>query len=709
MQRQIVIAPPGWLREAPAEWLRAWMAAESGRFALWLPVLMAAGVVLYFSLSAEPPVLLGAACFCGLSAYAWLAGPRFGPRACLTAAAAVALGLASAQFATFRAAPLIEVPTHATIVTGVVRAVEQLPEGRRITIEQPRLDNGPVLPRAVRVRLRASDEMTLGTGDRLRMRAMLMRPAPPAWPGAWDLQRDAFFAGLGAFGYALGPAELVSSAEPSGPARWLQALREHIASRLTAGLPGSEGAIASTLLTGDAAPIPEADRAAFRDSGLAHLLAIAGLHIAIVMGLAFGTVRLGLALSEHAALHWPVKQIAALVAIAAGGGYTLLTGAHVPIIRSFAMTCLVTLGVLAGRRAISLRSLAIAMAALVLMAPNDVMGVSFQMSFSAVLALIAGYAALRPWLARLQGGGWRWLAAHVVALALTSALAGTASAPYGAYHFGHIQLYYVLANVVAVPLTVMLVMPAAMAALLLMLLHLEALALAPMGWGIDAVLWVGRTVSAFPAAVVAVPHMPAWGLGVLSVGIAWVGLWRTRLRLLGWVAIALGVASPTLDRPADILVSADARLIGVRTGEGVLVQKSSGASRFTLDSWLQYWAVTEAGPLATNDAITCDNAGCVVRGRGATARVVRDQGTCDADILISAEPIRPHCTPTVLRVDRFSVWREGAYAIWLDENGPRVLSDRAFRGDRPWVLPLPTRSAASPGLAPAKNEELPPE
>jgi competence protein ComEC len=710
MQRVIVSAAGSQGLAGLAQPVRDWAAAEAGRFALWLPVLMSAGVVAYFSLPAEPPVWLGAACFAAFSACGWLAGPRPWLRGPCVAAAALALGFAACQFATWRAPPLAEVPSRATIVTGTVSAVEQLPGGRRITLDRPVLDGNPVLPRAVRLRLRAGDEIPVAAGDTLRVRALLMRPAPPAWPGAWDLQRDAFYARVGAFGYALNPAERVAETAPSGPAHGLQLLRERIVARIAAVLPGTQGAIAATLLTGGTASIPEADRAAFRDSGLAHLLAIAGLHIAIVMGLAFGTVRLGLALSEYAALHWPVKQIAALAAIAAGGAYMMLTGAHVPIIRSFAMACLVTLGVLSGRKAVSLRGLALAMATLVLMAPNEVMGVSFQMSFSAVLALIAGYAALRPWLTRLNGaGGWRRLRGHVVALALTSALAGTASAPYGAYHFGHIQLYYVFANMAAVPLTSLFVMPAAMAALLLMPVHLEALALVPMGWGIEAVLWVGRIVSAWPAAVLATPHMPPWGLAVLSVGIAWTGLWRTRLRHLGWAAIVLGAASPAFDRPPDILVSADARLIGVRDAGRVFIRRSSGASAFTRDSWLQLWAVREATALgeATKN-IACDEAGCLVHGRGTDARVISGEGACDAAVLVTTEPLRLHC-PGAAVVDRFSVWRQGAHAIWLDPGGPVLMSDRQFRGARPWVLPLPTRTTTPPGLKPAQTEELAPE
>jgi competence protein ComEC len=190
---------------------------------------------------------------------------------------------------------------------------------------------------------------------------------------------------------------------------------------------------------------------------------------------------------------------------------------HVPIMRSFAMASLMVLGLVLGRRAISIRGLALAAIALLLLAPDEVEGVSFQISFAAVLALIAGYEALRPALARLHGHGgfFRRFLGTLAALALTSLLAGTASLPFGAYHFGRIQLYYGVANMAAVPLTAMWVMPWGPAALALMPFGLEHLALVPMGWGIDGLLWIGRTVSSWPAATVGVPHAPGWGPAVL--------------------------------------------------------------------------------------------------------------------------------------------------------------------------------------------------
>lgn len=672
---------------------------------------MGAGVLGYFTLRFEPPLWVGAA-----AAIAALAGAiRF--RGACTPILACALGFASAQCATARAPPLeAGLPTHAVIVTGVVRAVEALPAGRRITVESAQLDGAAeTMRRNVRLRLRKTDPGLVTTGDTVRLRAILRSPAPPSYPGGWDLQRDAYYAGLGASGYALGPVERLTEAIPSGPARFTQWLRETIERRITAVIPGAAGAVCVTLLTGGQSSIPEAEHQAFRDSGLAHLLAVAGLHIGIVMGFALGLARLGLACSERASLFWPTKTLAAVAALTVGGLYMVLTGMHVPIVRSFSMACLFTLGVVTGRRVISLRGLGLAGVVLMLIEPQEVPGVSFQMSFSAVLALISGYEALRPWLRQLHGKSWqRRLASHIVALALTSALAGTASAPYGAYHFGHIQAYFVIANMVAVPLTAIWVMPAGLIALVLMPFGLEWLVLIPMGWGAQAIVWVATTTSSWPAATASVPHMPAWGLAVFSVGLAWLGIWRTRLRLLGLLPMLFGILSPAFERPPDVLISADARLIGVRTPAGVFLQQNQGGSAFVRDAWLQLWMAPSAKPMppsgpASDGAISCVKDACLLRPQpDAQAALLvrgpsRPDGCAAASAIVSAEPARGLCPrPSPKLVDRFTVWRDGSAAIWLTPDGAVVVTDRMERGDRPWVPPPPQPKARPvPTLPPA--------
>jgi competence protein ComEC len=677
---------------------------QRGRYALWLPVCMGSGTLLYFALQSEPPAWAGAAALVPAAAAAGCAWRWQIPRGLLLTLAAAALGFAAAQVATLRALPVDTLPGRAVWLTGTVLGVETLPVGSRVTLGDVRLDGAAdPLARSLRIRLRDGDAGANGgpsAGDVLRLRALLRPPLPPAYPGGWDLQRDAFFSGLGGYGFALGMSQRVATGEPTGFARRVQALRDAIARRIEAVLPIDQAGIAATLLTGNGSTIPPADHEAFRDSGLAHLLAVAGLHIGIVMGLILALVRTLLALSERASLFWPARQIAAIAALGAGGFYMLLTGMHVPILRSFSMACLFTLAVLAGRRAVSVRGLALAAAVLILTEPAQITGVSFQMSFSAVLALIAGYEALRPHLHRLYGSGTlsRRFVLHLVGLALTSLLAGTASAPYGAYHFGRVQLYFIPSNMIAVPLTAFWVMPAGLIALALMPLHLEALPLIPMGWGIEAILWVARTTSALPAAVLPFPPIPDWGMIVLSLGIAWLGLWRGRVRLAGVAAIAAGALSPLAYHAPDLLVSADAKLIGFRAAGRLYVEEALGAAAFTLDAWTQYLALSavampEAGR-SGDGAVICARNACRLRPGPATPTAVLARGTLTqadcgaASVLVAAEPARRRC-PGLLLVDRFTVWRQGATAVWLDPAGVRVLTDRQVRGDRPWVPPPP--------------------
>lgn len=696
-------------RWTPVPAFVAWVEAERGRFAPWMAVAMVAGAVGYFVPRAEPSVWAAPGAV-ALAAAAATLGWRHGvPRFLALLGLAAALGFGSAQWAAWRVPPMEPLPPRAVVLTASVRGVDVLADGRRMVLEDVRLAPGqPPLRRLVRVRMKRGDPGDPVAGDRVEVRTVLRAPSAPAYPGAWDLQRDAWFGGIGAGGVALN--NVVIAAGQQAPAGWaarVQGVRDTVARRALAALPGTPGAVAATLLMGNTRAIPQADREAFRDSGLAHLLAVAGLHIGIVMGLFMFTTRLALAAWPHAALHWPTRAIAAGAALLAGAAYLVLTGGHVPIIRSFAMACLVTLGILVGRRALSFRGLALGAAALVLIAPSEVVGVSFQMSFAAVLALIAGYEALRPALRTLHGPGWRRVAGHVTALVLTSLLAGTASAPYGAYHFGHVQLYFIAANVVAVPLTAFWVLPLGIGALFLMPLGLERLAFVPMGWGLEAIVWIARGVASWPAATLPTPPMPPWGLAVLSLGIAWLCLWRTRLRLAGVALILAGLLSPLLSPAPDLLVSNDARLIALRTPEGYAVQSRSGASRFVRDAWQDHLA---SGPLrAMADATPgCDASSC----RSGNVLVMRGsahQADCaGVALLVSSEPARGICAAAAL-LDRFTVWRDGAHAVWLRAGAPLVLSDREARGARPWVPPPPTPRREVPDLPMAPTEALPAE
>jgi competence protein ComEC len=281
----------------------------------------------------------------------------------------------------------------------------------------------------------------------------------------------------------------------------------------------------------------------------------------------------------------------------------------------------------------------------------------------------------------------------------TSILAGLATMPFALHHFGRVQLYGVVANAVAVPVTSLLVMPAALAAVLLMPFGLEGLALAPMGWGVEAILGVARLVAAWPGASLAVQPIPAWGLGICAMGLLWLCLWRTGWRLAGVPLLAIGLLSGMADRPPDLLVSGDGRLIALRAGDGLFLQRQSGAPSFVREVWhrMHGEGSIEALPrdgMAAHGALRCWAGACALRPDPAGAEAVLLRGEApeaacaSAAVVVSAEPVRGACLAQV--VDRFAVWRDGPHAIWLERDGARVVSDRAWRGDRPWVPPVPS-------------------
>jgi competence protein ComEC len=688
------------------------LGAQYGRYGPWLAVALGAGILWYFGLDREPgaqPLWLAMpVCLLAVWAARWraLAGWALG------LLAAFLLGAGIACWHAARQPEPLALPFGAVVATGVVAVVEPLPEGLRVTLEAARLDGAAALARPVRLRLRRDDTARPEAGDLMTVRALLREPGAPVVPGGYDFQRSAYFSGLGGSGFALGPALVVP-----GQGAVLARLRARLERVVTAAIPGAAGAVAAALVTGTQSGIPEPAMVAMRDSGLAHLLSVSGLHMAIVMGLVFAVLRAGLALVPWLALRLSGKAVAALGSLAAGTFYMLLTGSQVPMQRCLGMAVLMTLALLAGRRALSLRVLALAAAAVLLAAPAELLGPSFQMSFGAVLALIAGHDALRPLLARLEPrrAWWRRGLLLLAGLVVTSALAGAATAPYGLHHFGRLQVFGVLANAVAVPLTSVLVMPAALLAVLALPLGLEAWPLRALGWGVEGILLVARVVAGWPGAAPAMPPLPGWGLALASLGFCWLCLWRGGLRLFGVPAILIGLSAGLVSPPPDLLVSADARLVALRTAQGVYLHRAPGARGFDRDNMLRAMGATQALPLpeagqAAGGAISCTPAACGFRPRPDAAEAVLLRGpparrgerpqpldpgpTCGKVALVVAlDALASRCA-TARSIDRFAMWRDGAQAVWLG-SGATIRTDRGLRGDRPWVPPVPLPGRAS--------------
>jgi competence protein ComEC len=415
----------------------------------------------------------------------------------------------------------------------------------------------------------------------------------------------------------------------------------------------------------------------------------------------FWVMRALLALFPGIALTQPIKKWAALAALGGAAFYLVISGGAAATTRAFIMLSMMLIAILFDRPALSMRAVALAATIILLAAPESLIEPGFQMSFAAVASLVA----VAEWeqasaARRAEYGSVRFasLRRYLRGIATTSFVGSVATMPFAAFHFDRATHYAVLGNLGAMPIMGFVTMPAAAISVILMPFGLDAWPLHVMGWGIDAMLAVGRWVSHLPGAVSVVAALPVGALVLISFGGLWLVLWRARWRWFGLIAVAAGITMVLLTRPPDILVSRDSETIAVRTSDGRLALLRSPSDSYSATDWLKRDGdsrLPQNAIAGTSDGVRCDALGCIAHASsGLTiAAPLRPDALADdcsfADVVISAVPTRHACAGPKLVIDRFDVARGGATAIWL-AGKITVVTVRDARGDRPWS-PSPRR------------------
>ena len=642
---------------------------------------LGAGAALYFALPAEPPPQAGP----GAAGLALLlaAAAIFLKRARVPFAllAALALGFAVIKLrADAVAAPVLEA-AGIVHLNARIAGIEAADAGVRLILDQPISGAWRASPARLAVTQRGDGD-GLMPGDWVGLTAGLAPPAAPAQPGAADFARAAFFQRQGGSGFVLGRA---TPAMTPWPPNWRDRLEQGVARlrwqmtrRIRSHLPGSEGAIASALITGMRGGIRNEDEAALRDAGLAHVLAIAGLHMALMgMGL-FWLLRALLAASPTLALHYPIKKWAAAAALVGSAFYLVISGAAAPAVRAFTMLVVALVAILCDRPALSMRSLALAATILLLLRPESIAEPGFQMSFAAVAALVAAAEASKP--------SGRGVPGHLNAIFVTSAVASLATLPVSLFHFGRATHYAVLGNLLAMPVMGFVVMPLATLSVAAMPFGLEAMPLHWLGQGIDLMLALGRAVSGLPGAVTPSTSMPMAALVLMALGGLWLAIWRKRKRWLGLIGIAAGVTVAMMARPPDMLVAADAMTVAIRGTDGRLHFPLRPADRYAARTWLRQ----DGDAREVRDAVgigRCDGLGCVVPGAvGPVVLATRPEGLHDdcARAVLLVSVVAVDCKGPRFIADGPRAARDQGYALWFTPS-LKIEGVREWRGERPWV------------------------
>lgn len=675
----------------------------------WLAVVFALGILTWFSLPQLWQWCAAMAAGAGLALGAlalWPPGSRADEHRANLRLALVACGLVFAfgiatvwaRSAIVGAEPIAR-PVVALIDGRVLEREDQPADDRlRLTLAMRDAELGRAMKVRINVPLASLGEggvpVGLAEGAVVRLRARLMPPASPMLPGSYDFARAAWFKGLSATGTMVGPLEVLQPApEGSGIAqvqRWLSAhVRERVA--------GSPGAIAAAFASGDRGGIAESDEAAMRDSGLTHLLSISGLHVSAVVAAGYLVALRLLALWPALALQVRLPVVAAGAGALAGVGYTLLTGAEVPTVRS-CVAALLVLGALAlGREALSLRMVAVAAGFVLLLWPESAIGPSFQMSFAAVLAIVAlsNSAPVRAFLAAREEPLWVRYGRRVVMLFVTGVVIELALMPIVLFHFHRAGVYGAFANVIAIPLVTFVSMPLIALGLMLDLVGAGR----PVWWLVERslalLLAIAHGTSAQAGAVTLMPQIGTLAIALFVAGELWLALWRGRVRLAGLFPVAAATVLVWGTPVPDVLVADDGQQVGITVpgdgGETRLLSLRDSRSTYTPDNLMELAGVkAEPLPLADWKDARCSSAFCTLtlsrggrewvlllgRNRTQVEERALAAACAEADIVIAERFLPRSCRPRWLKADRQYLERSGGLAIDLGAEQITTVAER---------------------------------
>jgi len=560
---------------------------------------------------------------------------------------------------------------------------------------------------ARKIRVNVSDTMLqhddlgaqISEGAIVRLRVRLMPPASPMLPGAYDFARAAWFKGLAATGSAIGVIEVMQPPPAAGGIKSVQrALSAHVRSRVN----GSAGTIAAAFASGDRGAIDRRDAEAMRDAGLTHLLAISGLHVSAVIAAAyFVAIRL-LALFPALALRVRLPVMAAACGALAGVGYTLLTGAQVPTVRACAAAMLVLIALAMGRDALSLRMVAVAAGFVLLLWPESAIGPSFQMSFSAVLAIVALSTSrpARAYMAPREESRLARFGRNAVMLFATGLVIEIALMPIVLFHFHRAGLYGAFANLIAIPLVTFISMP-----LIAIALALDVIGLGKPAWwlvqaSLDLLLALAHFTSSQPGAVKLMPQMSGTNIALFVVGGLWLALWSGRARLWGFAPVVVATLMLTKTPIPDVLIARDGKHVGIIVmddGERRLLSLRAARSSYARDNLLELAGIeAEPVPLAEWPGAHCSSAYCVLSiARGGrdwqllmarTSDLIEERALAAAcersDIVIADRYLPRSCRPRWLKADRRMLDQTGGIALDLERK--RISTVASGQGQHGW-------------------------
>lgn len=563
--------------------------AEQGRWLIWTPFLFGFGIALYFALPFEPNYWYSLGVLEATLFLFYLLRNK-GLHLFFTAILLIEFGFMNIQLQTLLKSRKVAFTLEVTdYIKGQISAVSYNEKGRKRLLLQNAENFDEPLKGKYRVTVMNGGNTDFEVGQCVELVGTFFPPSPVPVLNGFQLNRKYFYEEISGIGYANSSVFVIDCehGQPSSFRIRLNKIRQQITDDVAKILPLDEAGIVDAVLIGEQSRTPKRIVNNYRDSGLAHFLSVSGLHMGAIAGLVFFVLRFLLALFPAVALRYDVKKLAAAGAILFGALYLLVSGMAIPAERAFIMTAVVLLGVIFNRQAISMRMVCFAGLVLLIVSPQALISISFQMSFAAVVALIAFYEKYAQKIAlwSVNRGIFSKIFFYLAGIVICDFVASLATMPFAIYHFHRISVYTSLANLLAGPLIGLVLMPLILLCLAALPLGLALYPLQALGYGVGWLNKITGFVSSLPHSVAYVDSLPFWGFALIVCGGWWLCVWQRKWRLWGVLPILIGASTVFFGSQPDMVFAPKGEGIALRNKAGEMLLMPMKTDSWTVSVW----------------------------------------------------------------------------------------------------------------------------
>ena len=683
----------GFISKRASNILEKQLVAEKESLILWVPVFFASGICTYFYMPSEvsihyPLTFLIIFAFMAMffkqsKSIFWFFIICF----------IVNLGFITTSLrAKIVDSPILAKEIKVAKVDAVIKNISIYNEKRRFILGELHIENLASENTPKLIRLTAHTKYSgAKIGNSISVSANLRPPPAPAIPDGYDFARSSYFKGIGAVGYALSDFTIK---EPQSKnfsiAKYINLIRQKITDNILRNMEGDNKYIATSLITGERGGIKKDVLEDIRTAGIAHILAISGMHLSLVAGIFFILTYSILPFFTKIAVRFNPRKIAAFVAIFGSFTYLLISGMPISAQRAFIMTSMILLAIIIDRVSTPMRSMALAAMVVMVITPEAILTPSFQMSFAAVAALIASYEyATRSYIRAKDQSIFERIAIYFFGVIFSTIIASMATAPFAIYHFNHFSSYGLFTNLVAIPVTSFLIMPSAVISLFLMPINLEQIGFLPMSWGIDILVATAKYIAALPEAKHTLPSISPIAFVLIVIGFLWFTLWQDKWRKYGILIILLGGVLNLLVKAPDILIGREGEIFALKNDENKWLFSSSGKGRYVKDLWLRNLGEEKFFTLESLSGVNCDELGCKYSKSGYNIEIIKHplalNGVCEnSDIIINLTKVNANCKDQKQIITYWNLKKNGVHAVFLNDYDVKIVNVKDERGDRPW-------------------------